>query len=178
MPKPRKSRGPNAGARCLALVAAVSLLVASSAARAFGPARENFGVGIGSGTIANGLSLKLRAGEGSFQGVLGFWGGRLLRKHYGVDGVAGSLDYLFEMPSLARSAYFSLDWSFGLGAGLGVRDTRGGAFGLGASGIAGLEFNFTKLPLDLTIEYRPTLRILPDPDLHLIDFSAHLRLWF
>jgi len=41
-----------------------------------------------------------------------------------------------------------------------------------------LEFNFTKIPLDLVIEYRPTVGLLPDPGLDLVDFTAHLRVYF
>jgi hypothetical protein len=90
--------------------------------------------------------------------------------------VAGSLDYLFEMPALARTQYFNVDWSFGLGGGVGV-PTVDGRVGAAASGIAGLEFNFTTVPLDLTIEFRPTVGLVPDPGLHLVDFTAHLRVW-
>jgi hypothetical protein len=158
--------------------AAIVCLAATSDAHAFGEARRGFGIGLGSGTIANGLSLKMMAGPGAFQAVAGFWGGGGARDRFGrVDGVAGSLDYLFEMPSLARSQYFTVDWAFGFGGGIGV-PTFNGKLGAAASGIAGIEFNFTAVPLDLTIEYRPTVAIIPDPGLHLVDFTAHLRLWF
>jgi hypothetical protein len=160
------------------LVAAVAA-VAPGEARAFGKAREGFGVGIGSATIANGLSLKFAGGTGSIQGVVGFWGrGPLWKRARGIDGVAVGVDFLYEMPSLATSPFFTLDWSFGLGAGVGVSEFDGGKAGLAASGIAGLEFNFTEIPLDVTIEYRPTLDVLPDVDLDLIDFTAHVRIWF
>jgi hypothetical protein len=161
----------------IALVATVVTL-STSDAHAFGEARRGFGVGIGSGTIANGLSVKMMAGPGAFQWVAGFWGGGGAGDRFRrIDGVAGSLDYLFEMPSLARSQYFTVDWAFGFGGGVGV-PTFNGQVGAAASGIAGIEFNFTAVPLDLTIEYRPTVAIIPDPGLHLIDFTAHLRLWF
>jgi len=153
-------------------------LFSSADAHAFGEARRGFGVGLGSGTIANGLSVKMMAGPGAFQWVAGFWGGGGAGDRFRhIDGVAGSLDYLFEMPSLARSPYFTVDWAFGFGGGVGV-PTFNGQVGAAASGIAGIEFNFTTVPLDLTIEYRPTIAIIPDPHLHLVDFTAHLRLWF
>ena len=160
------------------VVAVACCLLSAPEAHAFGEARRGLGVGIGSGTIANGLSVKVMAGPGAFQGVAGFWGGGGARDRFGrVDGVAGSLDYLFEMPSLARSQYFTVDWAFGVGAGIGV-PTFNGKLGAAASGIAGLEFNFTTIPLDLTLEFRPTVAVIPDPGLHLVDFTAHLRLWF
>jgi len=162
----------------LGVVVAVCLLLPAFDAHAFGEARRGFGIGVGSGTIANGLSVKMMAGPGAFQAVAGFWdGGGAKDRFVHVDGVAGSLDYLFEMPSLTRSQYFSIDWCFGLGGGVGVPTFNGG-LGVAVSGIAGLEFNFTTVPLDLTIEYRPGVGIIPHPGLNLIDFTAHLRLWF
>jgi hypothetical protein len=159
-------------------VAVVMCLLSSSEARAFGRTRQGFGIGIGSGTIANGLSLKLMAGPGAFQVVAGVWGGGGARDRFvHADGIAGSLDYLFEMPSLAQSQYFSIDWSFGIGGGVGV-PTFNGRLCAAVSGIAGLEFNFTTIPLDLTLEFRPSVGIIPDPGLNLVDFTAHLRLWF
>jgi hypothetical protein len=165
----------------LAAVAIVAL-APSRAAAAFGAARQNFGLGIGQGTGASGLSGKFMTGPGAIQAVVGVWGGREGGDHSGpgrprLDGIALSVDYLFEMPSLARSEYFSLDWSFGLGGGVGV-STGGGAPGVAVAGIAGLEFNFTKIPLDVAIEYRPAVGILPGPWIGLVGFTAHVRLWF
>ena len=76
---------------------------------------------------------------------------------------------------MPTTEFFSLDWSFGLGAGVGVRDDN---TGIAAAGVAGLEFNFTVIPIDLVLEYRPTLAIHPDVDLDLVDFSGHLRFYF
>jgi len=158
--------------------AALAVVLVTGPAFALGNARQGFGLGIGSATIANGLSFKGMTGPGAVQAVAGFWGGGGAKHRFGeAHGLALGADYLFEMPSLARSRWFSLDWSVGLGAGVGVArfDDRAGRAG---SGVAGLEFNFTTIPLDLTVEYRPTLRILHDVGLDLVDFTAHLRLWF
>ena len=91
----------------LAIVAAAALLTPSRA-HAFGASRQGFGLGIGSGTGATGVSGKLMAGPGAFQGVLGFWGhgdssGPGPGQYSHVDGIALSLDYLYEMPSLATT---------------------------------------------------------------------------
>jgi hypothetical protein len=140
---------------------------------------QGFGVGIGAGTIANGLSLKYYLGGASLQGVVGtFGGGNVGDRFTRFNGIAGSLDYLFEMPSLARSQYFTVDWSFGLGGGFGVQTFSNGSPALAGSGIAGLEFNFTKVPLDLVIEYRPSVGFLPDFGLNLVNFTAQLRIYF
>ena len=164
----------------VAIVAAP--LLASSQAHGFGTARQGFGIGIGSGTGATGISGKLMVAPGAFQAVLGFWGhgdsnGPGPAQYSSLDGIAFSLDYLFEMPALATTQYFDLDWNFGLGGGIGV-STNGGTPGVAVAGVAGLEFNFTRVPLDLTIEYRPALGILPDVRIGLIGFTAHLRVWF
>ena len=165
----------------LILVVVAAGVLSPSLAHAFGTARQGFGLGIGSGTGATGISGKLMAGPGAFQGVAGFWGhgsnGPGPGQYRSIDGVALSLDYLYEMPSLAHTQYFNLDWSFGLGGGVGV-STSGGSPGVAVAGIAGLEFNFTKVPLDLTIEYRPAVGLLPDVGIGLVGFTAHLRIWF
>jgi hypothetical protein len=154
--------------------------VATSGATAGGGRRaRGFGLGLGSGTIANGLSAKDYLGGAALQGVVGLWGGGGFHDRFRhANGLAVSADYLFEMPSLTSSQFFTLDWSFGLGAGFGVDDFRGRSPGLAASGVAGLEFNFTRIPLDVVVEYRPTLAILSDVHLHLVDFTAHVRFYF
>ena len=143
--------------------AAVVLLAPSPAAADFGTPRQGFGLGIGMGTGATGLSGKLMMGAGRHPGrrrCLGRQGRRRPAAGRGVpqlDGVALSVDYLFEMPTLAKSEYFNLDWCFGLGGGVGV-STGGGTPGVAVAGIAGLEFNFIKAPIDVAIEYRPVGR--------------------
>jgi len=135
----------------------VVAVLASSQAKAWTQPREGFGLGIGSGTGATGVSAKWMIQPGALQFVLGFWGhgdgnsGPGPRQYTHLDGIALSVDYLFEMPSLARTQFFNLDWSFGLGGGVGVA-TGGGTPGVAVAGIAGLEFNFTRIPHDLTVE--------------------------
>jgi hypothetical protein len=145
-------------------------------------AREGFGIGIGSGTGATGVSGKLKAGPGAFQGVLGFWG-------HGDSERARSRPVLAPRRRRAEPrlpvrdadagevGVLQPDWCFGLGGGVGV-STGGGTPGVAVAGIAGLEFNFIKAPLDVAIEYRPSVGILPGPYIALIGFTAHVRLWF
>ena len=157
-------------------------VLAPARANAWTQPREGFGLGIGSGTGATGISGKLMVAPGAFQGVLGWWGhndsnGPGTAQYGHIDGIALSLDYLFEMPALATTQYFNLDWNFGFGGGVGV-PTSGGTPGVAVAGVAGLEFNFTKIPFDLTIEYRPAVGLLPGVGIGLIGFTAHLRVWF
>lgn len=163
------------------LSSAIAELARQPTAHADDSGREGrqFGIGIGAGTIANGLSLKLPLGENALQGVIGILGGGGADERFRhADGVAASLDYLWEMPSLARSPYFSIAWSFGPGAGFGVRTREQRAANLAVSGVAGLEFNFLAVPLDLVVEYRPTVEIAPHPRVELVDFTGHLRFYF
>ena len=161
---------------CAAAVT-VCLLAGAGQAHALGTARQGFGIGIGSGTIANGLSMKLMTGPGAFQGVVGFWGGGGVNDRFKhANGVAGSLDYLLEMPTIASNVYFDVAWSFGVGAGIGVPTTNS-SLGAAVSGIAGLEFNFMVVPVDFVVELRPTIAVAPDVGLHLVDITASLRLW-
>ena len=157
----------------------LAVLFASSRAQAdLGRPRQGFGIGLGMGTGVSGVSAKLPTGPGAFQGVAGVWGsGGGEGRYTHIDGIALSIDYLFEMPTLASSPYFNLDWSFGLGGGVGV-STNGGTPGVAAAGIAGLEFNFTRAPFDIVLEYRPSVGILPGPGIELIGFTAHVRIWF
>ena len=167
----------------LIIAALVGVGGTSSTAKAWTYPRDGFGLGIGSGTGATGISGKtMVAPSGALQGVIGWWGhtdsnGPGPGQYGHIDGVAASIDYLFEMPPLATTQYFHLDWNFGLGAGVGV-PTGGGTPGVAVAGIAGLEFDFTKIPFDLTIEYRPAVGLLPGVGIGLIGFTAHLRVWF
>ena len=161
----------------LAILGGIAL-VPSRAAAEFGTPRHGFGIGLGMGTGVAGISAKLMAGPGAFQAVAGVWGnGSGEGRYVHIDGVAFSLDYLFEMPTLASSPYFDVAWDFGLGGGVGVA-TGGGTPGVAAAAIAGLEFNFTRAPVDVALEYRPSIGFLPGFGIELIGFTAHVRLWF
>src|SRR4029079_5981579 len=162
----------------IVVAAAVVTLAPARASADFGTPRHGFGIGLGRGAAASGVSGKLMAGPGACQGVVGVWGSGTDAGHYvRVSGIALSLDYLFEMPTLVSSPYFNIDWDFGLGGGVGVA-TGGGTPGVAASAIAGLEFNFTRAPVDVALEYRPTIGFLPGFGSGLIGCTAHVRLWF
>jgi len=69
----------------------------------------------------------------------------------------------------------NLDWSYGVGAGIASRNDN---VALAASGVLGLELNINVIPVDLVLEYRPSLLISPDIDLEIVDFTGHLRFYF
>ena len=126
----------------------------------------SLGIGVGSTTLASGLSIKSIAGPSAFQLVAGCWGG--------CDGVAVSIDALATMPPLVVHEALLLGWNFGFGGALGVGDDR---FGAAGAFVAGLEFIMRPLPIDLVLEWRPSVRILPDVDVEPVTFGGHLRFY-
>jgi len=159
-----------------ALLAA--LLIASPAAEAARGPGGVTGVGLGSGTFANGLSLKHLLGDKTaVQANIGTWGSY----YRGFGGYGGSLalsvDFLLLQPSLHESSVFSVAWNVGLGAGAGVIDDLD-LFAAAGAGIVGLELNLVPVPLDLVVEYRPGVGILPGFGFELVNFTAHLRFYF
>lgn len=153
----------------MALTTLLLMLAMSSPAAAADKVRGNIGIGVGRGTGVWGLSGKLYMGESTaVQAVVG--------GHSNYLGL--SADLLLEMPALADLGALEIAWSLGAGAGVGLSDSN---LNLGVAGVAGLEFNFSiipSLPFDLVLEWRPNLFIISDFDLHLVDFSGHLRVYF
>lgn len=130
------------------------------------------GVGLGGGTTGAGLSAKVFLSDASaVQAVAGPWGG------WGNGGLGLSADYLYEMPTIVEGEAAELAWNVGAGAGVGIF-SKTSTLGVGVSGVAGLEVAFKPVPLDLVIEYRPTLSVLPGVGLDLIGATAHLRYFF
>lgn len=155
--------------RTFALLALSTLAATTASAATPIQSAGNLGVGLGGGTHVSGLSLKYFGAEAvALQGVVGFYGaGR------DATGLGASLDLLYEQKPLASGSVLDLGWNIGPGVNVGIGDN----LLLGAGGVAGLEFRFHDVPLDLVLEYRPGLTILPDVDLDLIGFGAHLRVY-
>jgi len=151
--------------RCL--LALPFLLLATTAQADYRPGK--FGIGIGSGPMTRvGLSFKRYLNEDSIQATFGCHG-------WSCRGIGLSVDYLFELPAIAEGRAVSLDWHAGVGPGIGA---FGGDFALAGSGALGLQGNLKPIPLDLAIEWRPTLHVLPDLRFDPIDFAGHVRFWF
>lgn len=171
-------------ARALACLLFASLALSAAPAEAK-PVRTpgRFGLGIGSGTMANGLSAKyFAAKEHALQFNLGvFGGGGIDNRWRRFGGLGLSADYLFEMPTLVKAGQaFELAWNVGAGIGIGLDDDDRGDdfFALAASFVLGLEFNFIPVPIDIVLEYRPGLLLTPDVDFDAVDFTGHIRFYF
>lgn len=156
------------------VLASTSFLSNADAKPIHAPGR--LGIGLGSGTFANGLSLKYFAAESmALQFNLGSVGGSGGDRFKDVGGFAASGDVLIENGPLLASSLLNLDWSYGVGAGIASRNDN---VALAASGVLGLELNINVIPVDLVLEYRPSLLISPDIDLEIVDFTGHLRFYF
>lgn len=149
----------------------LALLCVSAPAFADSPVRQagNFGIGLGSSNRAAGLSMKyFMTGSQALQGTIGV--------PFGGNYIGLGADYLFELPALYSGEVLELGWSIGPGVGLGLG--RDSYIGADAGLVAGLEFNFNPIPIDLVLEWRPNVDILPDFGLDFINFSGHLRYYF
>lgn len=130
----------------LALVTLPSLAKADT--NAFAQAGR-FGLGVGSSWVTSGVSAKYFFGERmSLQGVVGGYGGW---GGWGAFGVGA--DILFEMPSLVGNQDVNLNWNVGPGVSAGVGN---GYAAFGVSGVIGLSLQIKPVPVDFTIEARPT----------------------
>jgi len=134
------------------------------------PPAGPLGIGLGGGLGVSGLSAKYHTGGSAFQAMLGAQG----LGSDGGGGLAVGLDYLLEQPDLAAGSVLNVGWNYGLGGTVGIGDS----IGVGASGVVGLELNFQPVPIDLVIEYRPGVVVVPDFGLNLINFSSHIRFYF
>lgn len=156
----------------LALILAITGMlsfVAIDDASAATPIRQggNFGFGLGGGTRASGLSFKYFMGDASaIQANVGYT--------YGHRGLGVSADYIIELPEFFTNEILNIGAGIGPGVGLSLGDNY---FGASVSGALGLEFNFNVIPIDLVLEWRPTLAIVPDVDFDPVGFTGHIRLY-
>jgi len=75
---------------------------------------------------------------------LAFYGGGL--------GLSGTYQFVKDLPQLGPD----FKWFYGGGADLKL----GGAFGLGIGALAGIEYNFQDIPLQLTLDLNPSINII------------------
>lgn len=184
-----------------AITHTLSTLVVLCALAAFGtqpasaaqPIKQagNFGLGLGVGTTAAPVSMKyflssdlsIQANAGWWRGWWGGYGCRNVDDRYRDYHCGGyyrnalglGADLLFEGGRLAGNDDFSLSWEIGGGVGLGLGNV---GFGLAAAFVTGLQANIDMIPLDVVIEYRPAIFLVPGFALNLIDFTGHVRYYF
>lgn len=166
----------------LAVVACFALLVAAPGTATAQESRPgSFGIGLGQGTGVAGISGKLHSGDISFQGVLGnWWGGWAHGRHRHRAGIGFSFDVLFNMPVFHDADIVHLAWNLGGGAAIGMHPRWTYQSRIHAQFVAGLEFLFPDVPLDIVLEWRPNIRLVPS---HWFGFGftsagAHIRFYF
>lgn len=133
----------------------------------------HLGIGLGVSTRTSGVSLKYTADPAfSIQGVVGIDSGAY-NERGGTLALAASA--LFEMPAIYENDDFELGWALGAGPYIAVGDN----FWLGAHGVAALEFNIRAIPLEITLEYRPSIELIGPDQVGIapIDFGGHIRWW-
>jgi hypothetical protein len=127
------------------------------------------GVGLGGVMMVSGISGKYFMGDSALQGVVG-------RTHVsdGNLGLGLGADYLLEQPIFYSDSGVDFSWNYGAGTSIGI----GAVSALNVSGVVGLEVGFSNAPLDIVIEYRPGVLLVPDLSVDLINFSGHIRYYF
>lgn len=162
------------------VVAAVLVLMASSASAQAGAEGRpaGWGIGLGSGTGVGGISLKSQ-GDPALQGVVGcgwHWRGR---GRGGCRGLAASGDLLIPMPVITDEGTVRLAWNLGGGAAVGLGSRYyGDGITIAGQFVAGLEFIFPEIPLDVVLEWRPSLFLVPDGWLDEGHVGFHVRYYF
>lgn len=171
---------------------AVVLFCGAQSAFAAKPIKQagNFGIGLGVGTTATPISMKYFLDSSlSIQGNVGWWRGwgwggcgRFRGRDrdfycggYYRDALGLGADVLFEGGPLAGNESVTLDWEIGGGAGIGLADY---GFGLAVAFVTGLQLNIHALPIDVVLEYRPSLYLVPGLAFNFVDFTGHVRYYF
>ncbi|TXD35824.1 hypothetical protein FRC98_14205 [Lujinxingia vulgaris] len=133
-----------------------------------------FGIGLGNGTAVSGISLKAFQGSTAIQGVIGSRWGYGYSRYDRYGGFGASVDLLFNQDALVQADPLVLAWSLGFGGAVATwGSNRLSAF---AHGVAGLEFIFPSVPIDIVLEMRPGIEIY-NGAYFFITGGAHIRFY-
>lgn len=133
---------------------------------------------IGSLSVGNSQELGLRVGNvvGSNVAIDGVFAlGKFSRVHgnvsFGDNAVGLEAIYNFLYKPLDGE---SLHWYLGVGPSLRIGDP----FRIGASGEAGLQYNFNEVPISISADWRPTFWIVENTDFSARGFGFNVRYVF
>ena len=132
----------------------------------------------------NALGVRLGGGQGynaelSWQHALGANRLELDLGYHGDDGYAafsltGIYQWTFELGS-------GFGWYAGVGAHIGYWDydvVNDSDIALALAGQVGLEYTFSAVPIQLSLDIRPRFYLIPDTDFHWGDFALGIRYCF
>lgn len=120
---------------------------------------KTLGIGIQGGTLVSGISLKkLLSSEWAVEGTLGVGG---YGPYFGGASFTNlGFSVLHEGQRLGGNAQLNLNWEAGVGAGAWVLQgpyTFSGRNSLFVHGVLGLSLQIIRVPLELTLDFRPVL---------------------
>ncbi|WP_293790149.1 hypothetical protein [uncultured Pedobacter sp.] len=120
----------------------------------------------------NGVSFKTGLNKNAMLELIGNF-----RSNRGVSWV--QLTGLYEVYNPIGGAP-GLNWYYGGGASIGSVKVKGfdGDVYLGANGVLGLDYKFKGAPINLSLDWIPTLRITPDTDFYGGDIGLGVRFTF
>lgn len=149
----------------------------------------NFGIGVGGGLGATGLSAKYFIGaDFSLQGVVGLWNPvqiDLLPNDdldaTGNGAFALSIDGLFESQPWINGEAADVAFNGGVGISFATSSPMNSALSL----VGGIELDLEFVPIDLVFEYRPHMYLVPLPNdwgrpgtyVDFLAFTGHVRVY-
>ncbi len=120
----------------------------------------------------NGITFKTGLNKGAMLELIGNF-----RSNSGVDYF--QLTGLYEVYNPIGGAP-GLSWYYGAGASVGSMKVKGndGDIYLGANGVLGLDYKFNGAPINLSLDWIPTLRLTPNTNFYSGDIGLGVRFTF
>ncbi len=152
---------------------ALSLMVLPASAWATPLQREMgaFGLGLGGSWWGGGVVGRYNLSARQFvQGSLG-----AVATIDAADPGIGA-DIMWRSRELKNNTDVALSAYYGIGATIGGGSETGVVMGVVPG--AGLQLDILELPIDINIEYRPMIQVMPDPEFALIGLGLRVHYWF
>ncbi len=121
---------------------------------------------------ANGISFKTGLNDKAMLELIGNFRSKNNVNHIQLTG-------LYEVYNPIKGAE-GLNWYYGVGATVGSTKVKGydGDIYLGLNGVLGLDYKFKGAPINLSLDWIPTLLLTPDTDFYSGDIGLGIRYTF
>jgi hypothetical protein len=121
---------------------------------------------------ANGISFKTGLNKNAMLELIGNFRSKSGYKYVQITG-------LYEVYNPIGGAP-GLNWYYGAGASIGSVKVKGydGDIYLGLNGVLGLDYKFKGAPINLSLDWIPTLQLTPDTDFYSGDIGLGVRFTF